>query len=241
MVGAYQHPNNCEMLYLVDWINYDGPKKVEWLPAHDLDSFASLDSNLEDERVLVWWGLRRGAKPSTLNTASVWSGVIQEGFGGEGDESTDEDDDGDKGTSKAQLRKARHAFTIKYDDGDVDVLELQTLQFVTVVCTDARKRVERVAWMLESYSSAERIDMAMELCDPAHMTPAGTGRQDNNVESSSDDDVPLNVRCEPHKAQLRRSARNVPHPKGYNPAVDGCSDKNRKSGNNARNARKKKR
>ena len=119
-MGAYQHPHNCEMLYLVDWINYDGPKKVEWLPARDLDSFASLDSNLEDERVLVWWGLRQGSNPSTLITASMWSGVIHEGFGGDGDESTDEDDDGDTGTSKAQLKEAKHAFTIKYDDGDVD-------------------------------------------------------------------------------------------------------------------------
>ena len=231
------------MLYLVDWINFDGPNKVEWLPAHDLDSFASLDSNLEDERVLVWWGLRQGTTPSTLNTASVWSGVIHEAFGGHGDESTDEDDDSDVGTSKAQLKAAKHAFTIKYDDGDVDVLELKTLQFVTVVCADARKRVERVAWMLESYHSTERIDMAMELCDPGTVTTriGSVGneveRQSTNVKSSSeDDDVPLNVR---RRTQPRRSARKSSHPKGYDPEVDGCSDKKRKIAKNTRCARKK--
>ena len=107
--------------------------------------------------------------------------------------------------------------------------------------------VERIAWMLESYHSTERMDMAMELYDPASVTE-GTGRQCNNVErqgndvessSDDDDDVPLSVRCVRSRSQPRRSARKASQPKGFDPEVDGCSDKKRKLGKNTRCARQK--
>ena len=75
-VGAYKHPGTSEIMYLVDWVNYDGPQKVEWLPNRDVGEHSSLDDRLIDEQVTVWWGHEGAAGVHTLRTATPYQGVV---------------------------------------------------------------------------------------------------------------------------------------------------------------------
>ena len=68
IVGAYQHPHTVEMLYLVEWVHFDGPDKVEWIPDRDIGGYDSLSDKLTDEGITVWWGQQGATALNTLRT-----------------------------------------------------------------------------------------------------------------------------------------------------------------------------
>ena len=231
IVGAYKHPK-VEMVYLVDWVNYVGEGKVQWLPSSEVDNFMSLNDKMVDETIFVWWGMGVNA---TIDTSSPWRGEITDFIGGDGcssrevsdkDDSHDSDDDDiplkDLGGSSRNAPRAsngEHVVQVQYDDGNVDLLDLRTLAFEKVVCDDDRKQVIRVGWLLSEYNTKASQDSLAELL--------GIKRQAPSPVVASGDVQPANSR-RPQETNTRSSMRKRKPATAFNPSVDGANDKQRR-------------
>ena len=218
IVGAYQHPDS-EMMYFIEW--NDGSK--EWLPAGKFEGgFDSLKEGLGDEKVFVWWG---DGKQATLQDASKWAGVVIE-------IEPNVDEDADDGS----LNEEECVVEVKYEDGDSDIINLQTLKFEAKVCADARKNVTQVCWMLQEHCSADIIEKVLRQCEGDESESDGEEEdtEEDAMEEEEDEgqhklQPTVQLAKEPPEQQHGRSKRERKSVDRFDPQVEGKSDKEKKA------------
>ena len=206
-------------MYLIEW--NDGSK--EWLPAGKFEGgFDSLKEGLGDEKVFVWWG---DGKQATLQDASKWAGVVIE-------IEPNVDEDADDGS----LNEEECVVEVKYEDGDSDIINLQTLKFEAKVCADARKNVTQVCWMLQEHCSADIIEKVLRQCEGDESESDGEEEdtEEDAMEEEEDEgqhklQPTVQLAKEPPEQQHGRSKRERKSVDRFDPQVEGKSDKEKKA------------
>ena len=125
--------------------------------------FDSLNDDMENEELTVWWGHGIAAK---LENSTPYAGTLMECIpsgdtlnGGspskhrEKEDSRESDEENSDSHEKQTLGKSPHTFEVHYLDEDSESLNLKTLEYHTISSVDPRKNVLRVAWILKSHDS----------------------------------------------------------------------------------------
>ena len=132
---------------------------------------------------------------------------------------------------------------VTYKDGDIDLLNLQTLDFQSMVSRDARQSLRRLCWMLHSQEPkfAGHISKALQLClgvpvseqhepqqarkEQVHKRQHTETTEAQRPGSKSKPDQGLS---ENEQSNPKRSRRNVGKPQAFSFEREGKNDKARR-------------
>lgn len=129
LVGGSKRPNR-EAVYLVEWEN-PGPNedKREWIRGEDVPGFDSLSDGIVGQHITVWW-------------ASILNGEVS------GDPAPYNALITEQAPPIMDMHGPSYKFEIHYEaDNDIEVLDLRSLEFVSLDVSDTRKSVIHDAWM----------------------------------------------------------------------------------------------
>ena len=206
------------------WVHFDGPDKVEWIPDRDIGGYDSLSDKLTDEGITVWWG-QQGATATALNTlrtGTPYKGVIKS-F------NDDDIDEAEGAGSETKSRFAsRYAAKVVYADGDVDWLDLQSLEFESLCGHDKRKSLRRIAWVLTEFQSQVHIDAAMKICDGSEQCDNTTPCEPHMTDESGTVNKDESQNAAEKVMSAHRPKRVRTQTNRYDVAIDGANNKSRK-------------
>ena len=111
---------------------------------------------------------------------------------------------------------------VKYEDGDSDILNLQTLEFEARVCADARKKVTRLCWMLQDHYSKDVVEKVLRQCEGGESESESEAKEDNDAMTEKVEQAEPAQEAQQQATSSKRQRRNVDR---FNPQVQGQSDK----------------